>query len=108
MGKRIVVVDDDPVVRLLMTECLSMHGHEVAAHDHGGAGLAWLTDHEAEVVFVDMMMPDMTGLELLKKIRALPEKASLPIVLLSANTDRKITHQDATAIPDRVLEKPWD
>ena len=85
-----------------------MYGYEVQAHEHGTAGLAWLSTHDADVVFVDLIMPDMTGLELTKKIRALPSKAKLPIVLLSANADKRIANQDSDSKPDRILEKPWD
>ena len=108
MAEKILVVDDSKLVTDIVKMRLSMYGYDVRAHEHGTAGLEWLASHDADVVFVDLIMPDMTGLELTKKIRALPSKAKLPIVLLSANTDRKITQSAPEEQPDRILQKPWD
>ena len=106
MTKKVVVVDDDPVVRLLMSEILTPHGYEVHAVDNGADGLRWIKDHPADGVFVDFIMPDMTGLELLRQIRAVPNLEKLPVILLSA--DKNLGQDDAQIKPDRILEKSWD
>jgi CheY-like chemotaxis protein len=108
MGKKVLIVDDDPVVRLLLQECLSVHGHEIEAFANPQAGLEWLASNTPDIAMVDMIMPEMSGLELLKRIRAVPQQAALPVILLSANADRKLATIDADARPDRIIEKPWD
>lgn len=108
MGKKVLIVDDDPVVRLLLQECLAVHGHAVEAFANPQAGLEWLASNTPDIAMVDMIMPEMSGLELLKRIRAVPQQAALPVILLSANADRKLATIDAEARPDRIIEKPWD
>lgn len=108
MGKQLLVVDDDPVVRLLLQECLSVLGHQVKATASAQESLEWLATSTPDIVMVDMIMPEMSGLELMKKIRALPNKSKIPVILLSANADRKLATLDAEARPDRIIEKPWD
>ncbi len=108
-GKRIVIVDDDPVVRLLLSECLMMYGHKVESFSQASDGVEWLSENSADLLFVDMIMPEMSGLEAIKRIKAIPAQAKLPIVILSANPERQIAKADAPQDrPDRVLEKPWD
>lgn len=108
-GKCIVVVDDDPVVRLLLSECLTMHGHRVESFSQASDGVKWLSENQADLLFVDMIMPEMSGLEAIKKIKAIPAQSKLPIVILSANPERQIAKADSPQDkPDRVLEKPWD
>ena len=110
MSKKVLIIDDDPVVRLLLGECLKVSGFEIESHENGKSGLSALQSHASkpDLIFVDLMMPDMTGLEVIKEIRADSSISKIPVVLLSAISDSKIAAKAGATPPDRYLEKPWD
>ena len=110
MSGQILIIDDDPVVRLLLGECLKVNGFAVEAHESGKTGLPWLMaqGQKPSLIFVDLMMPDMTGFDIIKTIRSDPSIATIPIILLSAVSDKKLEAQAGENKPDRFLEKPWD
>lgn len=110
MSKQILIIDDDPVVRMLLGECLKVNGFTVEAHESGKTGIPWLISqtNKPSLVFVDLMMPDMTGFDIIKQIRADESVAKIPVILLSAMADKKLDAQAGENKPDRYLEKPWD
>jgi len=106
----ILVLDDDPVVRFLLTETLNLSGYVVTAHDNWTAAQnalnAQLGAQSFKLLMVDLIMPDITGFEVIKNVRAThPE---LPIILLSANADQAVNAQAKESKPDALLEKPWN
>lgn len=107
MSKKILVIDDDPVIRTLITECLTCFGHTVHGLDNGRAGLEHLSREQPDLVILDFMMPGMSGLEVLKSIRNNPQIAKVPVVLLSANVDNKVLSEDPVQA-DRYLLKPFE
>lgn len=107
MGKRILVVDDDPVVGVLVTEFLTPHGYEVTVRQSGGEGLSQLKEALPDILIVDLMMPDMTGIDVLRAVRADPQSAQLPVIMLSANNDQGQGIQGYDVQPDRYVEKPF-
>ena len=92
MGKRILVVDDDPQVRRLMQLALKRQGYEVEMASTGEEAIAKVVTTKPDLVLMDVMMPDMDGFEATKRIRRLPEGHSIPVIFLSALTqvDAKI------------------
>jgi CheY-like chemotaxis protein len=109
MGTKILIVDDDPVVRLLMSECLSFHGFEVSALPSGQECLDHLAIHNTDLVVLDMLMPDMSGVEVLKELKNSPKLAHLPVIMLSAlNDTERVISETSTVKPDGVLQKPFN
>jgi DNA-binding response OmpR family regulator len=79
--QRILVVDDDPGIRQLGTEVLIRHGYHVdAAGDHI-AGWKALQTHAYDLLITDLDMPRLSGLKLVKKLRA--ARLALPVILAS-------------------------
>ena len=82
---RVLVVEDDPDIRQLVELRLRGLGHRVVAAASGPEALAVIAERGApEVVVLDVAMPGMTGLEVLRTLRSQPEHAGLPAVFLSA------------------------
>lgn len=108
MGRKILVTDDDPVIRILISECLSCYGHEVITVSSGKECLEKLTGDLPEVLLLDLMMPDMNGMEVLKKLRDNPNTAQVPVIMLSANAEKKVVEEDKNAQANQYLEKPFD
>jgi len=108
MSNRVLVVDDDPVVRILMQECLSRHGYEVSALENGPQCLEHLSHDRPDVIVLDLIMPGMTGIEVLHRLRDNPATAGVPVVMLSAHTDTAGLLRRAEAQPDSFLQKPFN
>ncbi|MGE4299650.1 MAG: sigma-54-dependent transcriptional regulator [Desulfovibrionaceae bacterium] len=80
--KRLLVIDDEPGHRLMVRAVMEDEGWEVFEAGSGELGLAFLEDHETDVVLLDMRMPGMDGQEVLARLQA--EEPSLPVVMLTA------------------------
>lgn len=80
--QRILVIDDDPAVTSVLKRGLSYEGFAVESAGDGIEGVASLRERPADLVILDIMMPGIDGLEVLRRIRAADE--SLPVLLLTA------------------------
>ena len=102
---RILIADDDPVVQFLLGSMLGALGHETTAASSGAACLQTLRGGDIpDVIFLDMMLGDMSGSEVMKTIRQeLP--APPKIVMVSANPSAET--RDLPEQPDFYLEKPF-
>lgn len=81
---RVLVADDDPDILMLVEMRIVGHGHEVVTAPDGRAAHALLVEGSFDLLVVDNMMPNMTGVELVRELRATPEFADLPIIMISA------------------------
>lgn len=81
---RILVVDDLPDNLFLLQTLLEGEGYEVETADSGSAALTALQNCPANLVLLDVMMPDMTGCEVTKRIRQNQRLSHIPIVLITA------------------------
>lgn len=104
---RILVIDDDPGVRLLCRLNLSRNGHEVLEAASGGEGLGLLAAPLPDVVVLDVMMPYLDGFEVLRQIRACSDTSRVPVVLLSARVGIADQIEGWTAGADDYVIKPF-
>jgi len=105
----LLVVDDDPDIRRVVRFYLTKNGYRVLAADSGKAALQLLReDASIELVLSDVMMPEMSGLELVKAVREEPFLAEIPIILISAQgeTSKKVTGLNLGA--DDFITKPFN
>ncbi len=100
-GFRILVVDDEPMVRTVTTKLLRLRGHDVAEVDGGPAALEALAEAPFDLVVTDLSMPDMSGRELAAVIRN--RHPGLPVLLLTGDTDADVEEGDVGA----VVKKPF-
>ena len=107
MSKRILVVDDDPVIRSLLSDIASSFGHRVEAFENGEACLTKLITELPDVIILDMQMPGMNGLEVLRRLKADQRTAAVPVIMLSANSDSAELSSDQ-AQADRYVQKPFN
>ena len=78
---RALVIDDDRLICQLLAEYLAPHGYEVSAAHTGPYGAAKAVSPEIDVVILDVMLPEMDGFEVLKRIRA---RSDVPVMMLTA------------------------
>lgn len=104
--RRILIVDDEISVTELFRMMLEMEGyHAEVAHDVQGA-LAALEADRPDLILLDIMMPESSGLELCRQIRGDPVLASIPIVIVSAKSQLAEVQEGLQAGADRYLLKP--
>lgn len=84
MGKKILVVDDSPVIVQLLTNFLQQQGHETASAEDGLKALDTLESFRPEIMFVDLIMPGINGDKLCRIIRKIPDYDSISLVIISA------------------------
>ncbi len=106
MSKKVLIVDDDPVVRILVGECLTAKGYEVSCADGASECFQSLATSQPDVIVLDFYMPDMSGMEVLMKMRENPSLAKLPILMLSADSGSEQILKDNNIKPDAFLQKP--
>jgi CheY-like chemotaxis protein/two-component sensor histidine kinase len=108
-GRKIVVIDDDIRNIFSLASALEDYGVELRYAESGRAGLELLQRQpDAEVVLVDIMMPDMDGYETIREIRALPHFADLPIVAVTAKAMKGDRQKCIQAGASDYVAKPVD
>lgn len=107
MSKRVLVVDDDPVVRLLVNEFLSAQGYEVQAVESGTECIDQVSQSKPDFVVLDLLMPEMNGIEVLKKLRSNPATAEVPIVMMSSDFDTEAITNSYNVSADGYVQKPF-
>jgi len=86
---RIVFCEDDPSIRKLVQAALRSTSHEVHIAEDGKQGLILVKRIRPDVVFSDVAMPEMDGLELADAMHASPDVAHIPIVFMTASVQRE-------------------
>jgi DNA-binding response OmpR family regulator len=109
MAQRILMIEDDQRLAGMVVTYLSSNGYEVQHAGTGKGGLELLRAEPFALVLLDLMLPDADGLELCRKIRALPEPlASIPIVMLTAKGDPFDRVVGLELGADDYLPKPFE
>jgi len=85
--QRILIVDDDPELARMIGVILHKSGYEVTTASNGREGLAKANQVRPDLVILDVMMPDMSGIEVCQKLRDRPATRTVPIIMLSALSD---------------------
>ncbi len=100
----ILVVEDDAAIRNLITTTLEMHDYRFHTASAGSAAIVEASSHNPDIVLLDLGLPDMDGVEIIKKIRTW---SSMPIIVISARSEDsdKINALDTGA--DDYLTKPF-
>lgn len=107
-SSRILVVDDNPDVRLLVRIALRSDPTMIVDEADGGcAAIAKIEEHCPDLLILDLMMPDMDGFEVCRRVRANPASARLPVVLLTALADAKSRSDGFLAGADEFIVKPF-
>jgi DNA-binding response OmpR family regulator len=103
----IVVMEDDAGTRMLVSSVLTKEGHRVAAAADGAAGLALVQSLRPDLIVSDVHMPGMNGFEMLAALRAKPEFAALPVILLTSLQERVHMRIGMTTGADDYITKPF-
>ncbi len=83
MGKRILIVDDNKHIRLLVKATLKVRDYDVIEAEDGEVGIEKAVAEQPDLILLDVMMPKMDGFEVLRLLRKRPETRDVPIVMLT-------------------------
>ena len=105
MNKTILIIEDDPHIRLGLNKALQMEGYQVLTANDGEQGL-WLAQTEnPALIVVDIMMPKMNGFEVIAALRS--EGNETPLIVLSARTETQDKVRGLKLGADDYVEKPF-
>jgi two-component system response regulator RpfG len=106
----VMVVDDQSTGRAILEQVVRSLDERIAVEGFARPvdAVVWATRHVADLVLVDYMMPDMDGIELVKRLRALPGYEHVPIVMVTVHDDRKVRYAALDAGITDFLTKPVD
>lgn len=102
----VLVVDDQPADRALLVDLLGIHGYRTIAVSSGAEALAAIERGDPDLVLLDVMMQDMSGIDVCRTLRAAPRHAALPIVLVTARDPDTERVRGLEAGADEFLGKP--
>jgi CheY-like chemotaxis protein len=100
---RILVVDDDPVDRMIIESLLTQDGHDLSFAEDGAAGLARYQKKKFDLVVTDLMMPNVNGLRMIKELMAFDPKAKI-IAISGTSAQQLPLAEDYGAVG--ILRKP--
>lgn len=106
---QIAIIDDMPLNLLLMEKLVA---HEVGANPHSFAdpeqGLQWCLEHEPDLIIVDYMMPGLDGLDFISRVRERHPREEVPILMVTANSERTTRYEALSRGANDFLTKPID
>jgi CheY-like chemotaxis protein len=102
---RILVVDDEPAIRDVLTAYLQEHGHEVVTAVHGAEALEIFAQREWDLVMTDGLMPEMSGTEFAREIKR--RNPSVPVFLVSGSSEMLHEASDELSPIDFIIRKPF-
>jgi two-component system, chemotaxis family, chemotaxis protein CheY len=105
--KRIMTIDDSPSLRQMVTLTLKSAGFEVVEACNGRDAVAKLGGREYHLFLTDLNMPGMDGIELTRKLRAMPEYRFVPIVLLTTESQQEKKMEGKAAGATGWIVKPF-
>jgi len=103
----ILVVDDTPDCLAVIGGMLEAYGLRVRRAEGGQEALDQIVAHAPDVVLLDVMMPDMSGLDVLERLRSNPTTARLPVILVTANSDDDQVMAGYQGGADYYVTKPF-
>ena len=107
--QHILMIEDDTRLAGMVADYLQANGYEVQHETHAQAGLNQLSQHAPDLVLLDLMLPDMDGLQVCQRIRALPAPLSqVPVLMLTAKGDPMDRIIGLEMGADDYLPKPFE
>jgi adenylate cyclase len=104
----VLIIDDDPVIQLLLRVNFEQDGYQVETASDGEEGLKKAKELQPDLTLLDVLMPKLDGIEVLKALRQDPATRDLTIALLSAKSDDADLSEGMAAGANAYMTKPFD
>jgi CheY-like chemotaxis protein len=107
ISKRVLIADDDPVIRCLLSAAVTSEGYVAVAVDDGRAAFRMLqSDANFTAALFDMQMPGLNGIDLIRHMRTERRLQRIPVMLITAENDLKVMSDSFAAGAVAFLSKP--
>jgi len=107
MTKKVLVVDDEPDILFTVSNMLEMNGYSVVKATNGKECIKKVSQHNPDLILLDIMMPEMSGWDVAAKIRDNPSWCNIPIIFLTAKGDTMSIGMGGITAQDYIV-KPFN
>lgn len=107
MKKKVLTVDDSRTMREMVSFTLKGAGYDVVEANDGVHALTVLAGNKVDLIIADLNMPNMDGLTLIRKLRAMPQHRTMPILMLTTESDDKKKQEGRAAGATGWIVKPF-
>ncbi len=109
-SKQVLIIDDQSTGRTILERVIQQVADNIIVTSLSSPeeGLIWLNDHEPDLVITDYRMPNINGVEFIKKIRALPHCQTVPIVMITVVSEKSVRYEALEAGTTAFLTRPVD
>lgn len=107
-SKKILAVDDENDVLLIIKTALLSEGFEVKTASGGADGIAIAREFQPDLVILDVMMPEMTGFDVLKEMRGIPALKQVPVIMLTGVADKEKIREAIDVGVTYYIVKPFE
>ncbi|MDQ7782756.1 MAG: response regulator [Desulfomonilaceae bacterium] len=116
MAKKVLIIDDEPDMVTFLSTLLEDNGYEVVTAVDGEEGLDKVKSEKPDLISLDLLMPNKTGIKMYRELRKDPEVADIPVVMVTGfgkddvpSMDfKKWVHERSIKAPEAYIEKPVD
>jgi DNA-binding response OmpR family regulator len=105
---RVLVIDDDPTIARIVKLTLHNKGYDVVIADNTHSGLKELFQETTDLILLDYMLPEQNGLSFLKDMRAEPELAEIPVVMMTTTSVGEVVQAAILLGANDFMTKPFD
>ena len=106
-SKTVLIVDDEAAIREMIAVALQMAGYRCLEAENAQAAHAIVVDHQPDIILLDWMMPDVSGIELARRLKRETAYADIPIIMLTARSEEDNKIQGLEAGADDYITKPF-
>lgn len=105
--KKVLIVDDEPSIREMIAVALEMAGYECMEADNARDAYADVVDNRPDMILLDWMLPETSGIELARRLKRDPATAEIPIIMITAKTEEDNKVQGLEVGADDYITKPF-
>lgn len=106
-GKTVLIVDDEAPIREMLAVALAMAGFNCLEADNAQSAHGLIVDQQPDIILLDWMMPEVSGIELARRLKRDPISADIPIIMLTARGEEDNKIQGLEAGADDYITKPF-
>ena len=108
MGRSVLIVDDDPAIRKVLSTTLELEGYDVQIAVDGEEALVRIGELVPDLMILDVMMPKLNGFDVLERLRAEEVTSKIPVILLTARSSQEDQWEGWRRGVDYYMTKPFD
>lgn len=108
MARTILLIEDEPNIAEAIRFLLTRDGHSVSVVVNGAEAMGAIAQLGPDLVILDLMLPGLSGLQILQDMRAVPDMAALPVLMLSAKGQERDREAALAAGVSAFMTKPFD